>query len=197
MQFQFDFILPVPKLNQDLSKRIPGLSYTPNFIEQGQEKTIIQAIDQLPWDNRYKRRTQSYGEGYSNNLLSQTKPFPNWLKDLARELVYSDTIHIIPNQASINEYLPGQGIAAHTDLPDAGEYVIILNLGSSILMEFQHPQTRVKTGLLLEPCSLLLLQGEARKIWKHSIPARFSDTFNGQTFPRQRRLSIIFRKAIV
>lgn len=51
----------------------------------------------------------------------------------------------------------------------------------------------IKKTVYLEPKSLLILQGEARSVWKHGIAARKSD--NG--VKRQRRVSLTFRKVIL
>jgi alkylated DNA repair dioxygenase AlkB len=47
---------------------------------------------------------------------------------------------------------------------------------------------------LLEPMSALVIAGEARREWKHAIPARLLDTWQGREVPRSRRISLTFRK---
>lgn len=48
----------------------------------------------------------------------------------------------------------------------------------------------------LEPRSLVLLYGDARWMWRHSIAQRRTDTVHGQKIARQRRLSITFRTIV-
>jgi alkylated DNA repair dioxygenase AlkB len=54
-----------------------------------------------------------------------------------------------------------------------------------------------QVAILLEPCSLLLLRGEARYRWTHGIPRRQQDRIADGVLPRQRRVSITFRKVIL
>lgn len=54
-----------------------------------------------------------------------------------------------------------------------------------------------KEELYLAPRSLITLSGEARHQWTHAIPARKSDMVNGIKIPRERRVSLTFRSAIV
>ena len=194
MQFQLDFILPSSELNRQLCAKIPGLSYTPDFISGEQQDTIIKAIDQLTWENHYKRRTQYYGLPYLIPDKSKIPEFPNWLKELAKKLVYADHIQQLPDHAGINEYLPGQGIGLHIDQEMAGDTIVIVSLGSTILMDFEEVSTKRKSALLLEPGSLLILRGEARYNWKHGIASRLADKFNGISYARKRRVSITLRK---
>ncbi|MEO9969912.1 MAG: hypothetical protein ABJG15_08810 [Hyphomonadaceae bacterium] len=48
--------------------------------------------------------------------------------------------------------------------------------------------------LYLQPRSLLILTGVARSKWRHAIPARKSDLPDGTRIPRERRISLTFRK---
>ena len=50
--------------------------------------------------------------------------------------------------------------------------------------------------LLLEPRSVLVMQDDARYQWKHSIPVRNTDTYDGAKIVRARRLSLTFRNVI-
>ena len=137
---------------------------------------------------------------------------------------------------TVNEYQPGDGIAAHIDTPWAfTDGLCSLSLGSDIIMEFKLPPSEQGTTddrckddaepcrqLLLTARSLLVLRGPARYEWTHAIHPRKSDTYvlgcvsmagktNSNTeegeqsnlfdvaravcsVPRQRRLSMTFRK---
>jgi len=50
--------------------------------------------------------------------------------------------------------------------------------------------------LFLEPRSALVIAGEARHAWKHAIPGRTVDEWQGREWPRQRRVSLTFRKVL-
>ena len=64
-------------------------------------------------------------------------------------------------------------------------------------MDFTHLQTKEKHPLLLEAGSAVVLQGESRYDWQHAIASRKTDVFNNQTYPRQKRVSLTFRKVIL
>ena len=55
----------------------------------------------------------------------------------------------------------------------------------------------MKQNVLLEERSLVVLSGEARYQWKHSIPFQNFDVIGGFEIPRRRRLSLTFRNVIM
>jgi alkylated DNA repair dioxygenase AlkB len=50
--------------------------------------------------------------------------------------------------------------------------------------------------MFLEPGSLTVMKDDARYAWKHAIPARKTDTYQGHKVERQRRLSLTFRTVL-
>ena len=98
----------------------------------------------------------------------------------------------MPDQVIINEYEPGQGIAAHIDcVPCFGNHIASLSLGGAVDMRFD--RRGEAHNLRLMPESLLGLSGEARLKWRHSIAARKTDIVDGQRVVRSRRVSLTFR----
>jgi alkylated DNA repair dioxygenase AlkB len=84
------------------------------------------------------------------------------------------------DQLIINEYLPGQGISRHVDcVPCFGDTVASLSLGSTCEMKFEHVSSGKSGSMILAPRSMLVLSGEARYDWMHSIPSRKEDTVEG------------------
>jgi len=101
-----------------------------------------------------------------------------------------------PDQAIVNEYAPGQGIASHIDcVPCFDDVVISLSLAAPVVMDLKQKEQLVP--ILLEPRSLLVLRGEARYHWTHGIAKRHQDSINGSVIARERRLSVTFRNVIV
>src|SRR4051812_5243234 len=100
--------------------KIPGLTYIAEYISSGQEKELTALIDSSPWNLELKRKTQHYGYKYNYTSKSIDSSYylgkmPYWLDALCNKL-YADAIFIAkPDQVIINEYTPGQGIAAHID----------------------------------------------------------------------------------
>jgi alkylated DNA repair dioxygenase AlkB len=182
----------------DDTDTIKGLKYIPNYIDQDQENQLISIIDTLLWSDALARRVQHYGFSYdyasrklSSNYLGA---LPNFLDKLARKLYDEGDFPQIPDQVIINEYLGAQGIAAHIDCPRSfGPVICSISLLSSCMMNFI---LKEKTALYLEPRSLLILEGDARFIYKHEIEPRKYDNFLGSKIARKRRVSVTFRKVI-
>jgi alkylated DNA repair dioxygenase AlkB len=179
---------------------IPGLSYYPGYIDTGEESELLRHIEEQPWITELKRRVQHYGYRYyykaGNTTGTPLGPMPDWLESYCVRLHKLGVFPDKPNQAIVNEYKPGQGIAPHIDRVRFDNTVASLSLGSPCVMDFIHSETGEKLSLLLEPRSLLVLTGNARYMWKHSIAPRKSDHYQGQIIQRTRRVSLTFRKLL-
>ena len=64
-------------------------------------------------------------------------------------------------------------------------------------MDFTNPKLGLKKSLLLEPRSLIVLQGKARDEWTHGIAKRKSDKWEGKIIKRESRVSLTFRTVIM
>jgi alkylated DNA repair dioxygenase AlkB len=181
---------------------ISGLTYIPDYIDAPTEALLIQTIDAQPWITELKRRVQHYGWRYDYKARSVTNDLrigalPDWLQHYAVRLQQAGLFSEIPDQVIINEYQPGQGISSHIDcVPCFADTIASLSLGSPCVMDFTHSETCEKLSLLLEPCSLLVLSGDARYVWQHAIAGRKTDRYNGQIIQRTRRISLTFRKVL-
>lgn len=104
----------------------------------------------------------------------------------------------IPDQLTVNHYLPGQGIPAHVDTHSAFiDPIISLSLGSSIVMEFKNDNI-AHYCVNLPRRSLLIMSEESRYFWTHCITPRKFDVMkknNRCTLSvRGVRISYTFRK---
>jgi len=105
-----------------------------------------------------------------------------------------------PNQIIVNRYQVGEGIQAHADHPMFDSVILSISLESPVIMTFK-PQQGVKgaeVDIPLIPGSLLVMTGESRDKWTHSIPARKSDTYEVPGLPVQKwtrgeRISVTYR----
>jgi alkylated DNA repair dioxygenase AlkB len=182
-----------------MERQIAGLSYQRGYLNIVEQQELITLVDQQPWLTDLKRRVQQYGYryDYARHLAgsgSYLGPLPTWAAILALRLHRDSHIGQMPDQVIVNEYLPGQGISSHIDcVPCFGDTVLALSLGSSCVMIFTHRKTKEQVELLLGPGSLLVMRGEARYEWKHGIPARKADSYEGCTILRGRRLSLTLR----
>lgn len=170
---------------------LPGLRYLPAYIAEAEERVLAAAIDAMPWDTEWQRRRQPYGAGYGRK--GTAPPIPDWGRRLADRLL-ADGVTAEPfDQMLVNEYLPGQGISLHRDYAPFGRTVVSLSLLSPCVMDFRLAPSGRKESLLLEPRSLLVLEGEARYDWEHGIASRKRDAWHGLPVERGRRLSVTFR----
>lgn len=184
---------------------ISGLTYIPNYINVTQQSHLVHLINQQVWSIESvesKRRIQQHGYRYEykNGFLvaaSYLGLLPNWGQSLAQQFYDRQLIATVPDQLTVNEYEPGQGLTSHIDCVSCfGNTITTLSLVSSSVMEFTHSQTQETVKILLLPGSLLILQKEARYSWKHGVAACTIDTYMGKEFLRTRRVSLTFRKAL-
>lgn len=190
------------------SKTIPGLFLIKDVIDN--EKELIEHIDsEGNWNpitnSDRSRRVQHYGYKYkymTGEPGEKCDPIPLFLKrckkvlkKICKEIGIYDTSQPF-NSCIINEYLPGQGIAAHTDHYKFGSIIGCFTIGSTASMVFTprgSGKERHVVTIRPEPGSLYIMSGDARKHWKHGIPARKGDKVDGERVERDRRISVTFR----
>lgn len=182
---------------------INGLIYMPDFVSEIEQTQLIESIDSMEWSSALKRRTQHYGYRYdytSKKIDSSlyVGPIPEWLSPCCQRLIDLSYFKHLPDQVIVNEYLPGQGISRHIDCTTCFDDTIAsVSLNSTCAMEFEQFKTGKRGTMMLAPKSILVLSGEARYDWMHSIPARKEDQLGDQVFPRNRRISLTFRKVLL
>lgn len=182
---------------------IEGLQYIPNFISEKEERELMNAINSENWLTDIKRRVQHYGYKYDYkartiNYSMHLGKLPLWSMRFANRLVNKKFIEVEPDQIIVNEYEPGQGISNHVDCePCFGDTIITISLNSYCTMDFINLKTKQKVEVLLEPRSLVVINGESRYLWSHGIPARKADFHNNQKINRKLRVSLTFRNVIL
>lgn len=188
----------------DGSLEAHGLRFIKDFITEEEEKQLIKSIDESKWSTTLNRRTQQYGYEYN---YSSTKSRPlktRIIPEIIQKIVLAKMRTSVkpragkwgddePNQCIINEYLPGQGIAPHTDHTKFfGDTICSLSLLSGCTMKFTlGKETR---SVYLPPRSLVILEDDVRWKWKHEIERHRTDNVNGTIISRSRRVSITFRQ---
>lgn len=184
---------------------IPGLTYVPDYITIDEQNKLIDCIDQQEWSIESvesTRRLQQHGYryDYQNGILvasSYLGSLPDWAAEIGDRLYQDGLTERVLDQATVNEYYPGQGLVGHIDCTTCfGNIIITLTLGSSCVMEFTHYQTKEKAEILLLPGSLLILKKAARHFWLHSVTGRNTDNYQGKEFVRGRRIALTFREAL-
>jgi alkylated DNA repair dioxygenase AlkB len=169
-----------------------GLRYQPGFVAEAAETELISRIAELPLQPfqfgafEGKRRVASFGYRYDYALqrLAEADPIPAWLAPVARSVEsFGDLPPGSVRQILCTEYDIGVGIGWHRDKPHFDK-VFGLSLGASCKFRFRRAagDRWERFTVNAEPRSLYLMEGEARRVWEHSIPA-----------VEQRRYSITFR----
>ena len=197
--------VPAPGVSDPAPPDIPGLRYTENFLSGDEQDSALDAIDAMPWRDDLRRRVQHYGWRYDYRSRIVTRdmrlgPFPSWLSLLAGRLRQAGLLDEFPDQAIVNEYLPGQGIAMHIDRQCFGPVVATISLADAWRMDFrQLRQPEASTEhLLLRAGSVLTLSDAARYRWLHGIAPRHRERDAQAGWrPRRRRVSVTFRTVLL
>jgi alkylated DNA repair dioxygenase AlkB len=174
---------------------VPGLTVLPDYVTPAEAAGLLARVDAEPWLDDLKRRVQHHGYRYDYKRREVTAdaflgPLPDWLGAWAERLHREGHIERAPDQVIVNEYQPGQGIAAHVDcVPCFGPTVLSLSLNSGCELVLTPLGGGAAQPVLLAPRSLLILAGESRVAWRHAIPARQRD----HGVARTRRVSLTFR----
>ncbi|XP_013366575.1 PREDICTED: alkylated DNA repair protein alkB homolog 8 isoform X2 [Chinchilla lanigera] len=167
----------------------PGLIVVEEIISSEDEKVLLEVInwtedtDNQNFQKSLKhRRVKHFGYEfhYENNNVDKDKPLPEGLPAVCdsflEKWLAEGYIKHKPDQLTVNQYEPGQGIPAHIDTHSAFEDEIVsLSLGSEVVMDFKHPDG-VTVQVMLPRRSLLVMTGESRYLWTHGITPRKFDT---------------------
>ncbi|KAJ3496084.1 hypothetical protein NLG97_g2919 [Lecanicillium saksenae] len=150
-----------------------GISVHKSFISQEHEDTILKILlNNLAWPDRKGRRSLHYGYTFSYKTFAidehvPYEPFPDWLKPLLP--TGEDRA---PDQVCVQHYPPGTGIPPHVDTHSAFDQLYSLSLGSPLLMQFCHGETKEKVDVDLEPRTMMRMSGDSRLHWTHGIRSR-------------------------
>ena len=179
----------IVKVNQAPS----GLFYMPDFLQERQEKDVLEKLWRLdfnPYDHRgflAKREIVHYGgaSGYAVGAPEPKEPMPDWLKALQSRC--ANLVDLCADDFALTlvaHYPPGAGIGWHRDAPQFGPTVIGVSFGSTAVMRFRRfleADIEELYRVSLAPGSAYIMSGAARSAWQHSVApvaeARYSITF--------------------
>ena len=180
-----------------------GVIYEPGFLDAEACERLLADIDAQTdqWRDDLRRRVQHYGWRYDYKAREVTAdmrlgPLPEFILPVAEMLRERGWFERVPDQVIVNEYEPGQGIAAHADRDCFGPAVATLSLGDRWPMRFTPPEGMdgETLELFLDVGAMMVFTGVARTEWRHAILPRQSDTDgHGGRRKRQRRVSVTFR----
>jgi alkylated DNA repair dioxygenase AlkB len=170
---------------------IPGFRYQENLFSAAEERDFVREFEKLPLKpfefHGYlgNRRVVSFGwrYDYSGARLRKSEAMPDFLGPL--RAIAARFSGLAPDQlvhALVTEYAPGAGIGWHRDKP-MFEKVAALSFCTPCRLRFRRKQDArwERRAVDVAPRSGYLLDGEARRVWEHSIPPmeklRYSVTF--------------------
>ena len=169
-----------------------GLTYRAGFVAEEEERDLLTRIEHLPFQDvvirggvaRRKVIHFGYDYDYEGWSIRPSEPPPTFLEPLILRCAGAAGVERPSlEQVMIARYAAGATIGWHRDAPMFGEPVIGVSLGAPCTMRFRRKQDDrwQRETLELEPRSLYILAGAARKDWQHSIPPvpalRYSITF--------------------
>jgi alkylated DNA repair dioxygenase AlkB len=187
------------------SLAIPGVIYIPDYINDDEHNQLLDIVDQQSWSIdsiEQTRKIQQHGyrlDYHQGFLVASTylSGLPDWADKLATRFFNEGLSSTDLDQLTVNEYQPGQGVRSHIDCVTCfGKTIFALSLGGSCVMDFTHSLTKSKASILLSPGSLLVLKGESRYVWQHSVAPRHKDNYKGREIVRDRRISLTFREIL-
>jgi len=170
---------------------IEGFRYVSGLFSPAEEQSFVRGFESLPFKpfefHGYlgNRRVVSFGwrYDYSGAQLRKAEPAPEFLAPL-REIAArfggvgaEEFAHTL-----VTEYAPGAGIGWHRDKAQFGK-VVGLSFCSPCRLRFRRKQGERWERRVVDvaPRSGYLLDGEARRVWEHSIAPmeklRYSVTF--------------------
>ena len=170
-----------------------GLAYWSGFLSVVDEAQLIKWIDAQQWDHEYSRRRQFYGGSYYHPEV--TTEIPPLFLALAARLFDEGLVTAPPDHVLINDYQPGQGIAAHLDeMPHPDSQVVTISLLDSYPMLFARIGSSDTFEQWLERRSVAVMSGASRTEWTHEIVKRKADVIQGGgRRVRGRRVSVTYR----
>lgn len=153
-----------------------------DIITPDVEEQLIKYLNNQTWStvssSSNSRRVIHFGRSYNyksrkDDGPSGVSPIPPEIKHIADHLI---KYGIMPRveQVIINEYLPGQNISAHSDIPAYGDVIVSLGIGESANFIFRGiSKNKGQVMKIVHPSrSLLVFGGIYRHDFTHEIPGR-------------------------
>jgi alkylated DNA repair protein (DNA oxidative demethylase) len=176
----------------DVPPALPeGLRYAEDVISVEEAERLVEAFAGLafqPFDfHGFKgnRRVVSFGWRYdfSASALTDAEPPPAFLEPARRAAAaFAGLDPEVLEHAMVTEYAPDAGIGWHRDRFEFDKVIGLSFVSPAVLrLRRREGEGWRRASLLLAPRSAYLLDGPARRDWKHSITPgerlRYSVTF--------------------
>lgn len=176
-----------------------GLVVANNALSEEEEEIVLNNIKDGKWENLSHRRVQHYGFRFiygANSINPDQKDgeLADWVKLPLKFLKDLELPEF--DQCTVNDYKPGDGIPPHIDShAPFEEELVSISLLSDIVMTFKNTETKEEFSILLPRRSAVLLKGEIRYLWTHTIATRKVDRVENDLLFRRQRISLTYRKS--
>jgi alkylated DNA repair dioxygenase AlkB len=161
------------------------VEYHPHFIDEKKSLWYLKHfLNGMPWRHEelflfgrqiiLSRKVAWFGD-VDYHYAGGIKIANPWTKELLelKELLEC-FLKVKFNACLLNLYHDGQeGMGWHSDNEKSIEpdsVIASLSLGSARLFSFKHHPKNLKTSLILDNGSLLVMKGVTQRFWKHSLP---------------------------
>ena len=150
----------------------------PEFVSELEETVIVQEIDKINWvESQSGRRKQDFGPKVNFKRkkikLDTFKGFPEHSEVLLNRMKSTDILSDFQPVEMCNlEYEPSKGSAIDPHFDDFwlwGERLVTINLLSETCYTLTQSNSNREIIISLPARSLIVLYGDARHIWMHSI----------------------------
>ena len=174
-----------------------GLEFVPNFLSAEEEGKLLQWANEFKWDHDVgSRETVQFGYkfDYHSRTITEGRPWPR------KEELALLSAKLLPymkgrlaNQMIVNRIHPPNGFGAHKDHDEFDEPIAIVSTGGGVNMVFHHKDGRRFHVVRSQRMSLIVMAGDARHNWYHSIPEGVDDPWDKKLIPRRTRTSYTLR----
>lgn len=209
-------------IRSHLVPEIPGLFVIPDFLTEAEHDDILSFLDRrsdltLQYLSRRRvahfNRRFIYGVNKVGQLDEDVNPNPPFFSQLQMRLHNLDSAvkfegELPPlsdrlcDQLTVNYYdysaAQASGIAPHVDAHSPFlDNIFIVSVGSYTVMEFRRWDEKSAYPVFVEPRSLVVMNGEVRYGWEHTIVEKRSDVISELVpcFFRTDRVSLTWRVA--
>ncbi|KAL9652092.1 hypothetical protein ABK040_015893 [Willaertia magna] len=183
--YQFDY--------NSRSVIIPNDNKNEEEEKNNEEETSFGKVEPIP-----EMITNNIVPRIKSNLLERLKEEEEDQKEVITEYLEQINNYYV-DQLTVNEYECGQGIRPHVETHKSfGDILCSISLKSASVMSFTKTKDNgdiiiQKKDVDLPRRSLVIMIGECRYLWRHSIPCREFDKVNGKLRKRSNRISLTLR----
>lgn len=196
---------------------VPGLYLIHQAISQEYADCLLKSLPKDFLDVDKQQVSNNNNLQNASLQMHHFAPLPEWVSMISEDVIPEawKVEHWAGNESNasiVQRYKAGEGICWHVDLLSFGDGVAILSLLSHVRMKFRKVDDHscldelvlpwcddLKAGtwrhsLIFDSNSLLLMSGEARYMWEHTIENAPYDLIGSIRVPRQERISFTLRR---